>query len=700
MEKTQKILKRFISLILTFAISFGSYVFPVFAALPEDNEAPTVEEVVAAYDALKTQGKKVADKIDEISSDLNVSAAKLVAIGEAQAYLDELNETFKNTWSDPIEHETLKVITTEYNVITVIVDFKLQDLGITLTNETMKQQVLKDTYSLLQNYYYELEFVYLYLEQSKEYTALINEAGSKFETISSFIEKLDELEIAYDEDLYGTYAEQLATLMIADDDLEENTTKITKLINDLTVYDSSIKEILKNGLKEKFTELKDIVENSSLEGIEIDTIKSNIGIAISALDSTTYDLKVLSDDYIAFKGEYNALVHNNNISNPTTEYIDSVIADANKMLENASNLNITVEQVQIIQELINDNSNNASSPMSVESLTDRIENEGNLDLLSEKLISGELNYEILAAYADINNNHGEMIFNINQLYGLINGSNSSELAGHLDVAIKDIYASNGGYMDRLNSIKNDSQTDDERLQILNKLDLIKHSLEVLKDNQFIHSNNDELVTPITDKIAELKEKYSKSCENRLTSLVVNGIEMDVTKETYKVYVGNDVTEIKVLFEQTNKNSKVEVLNADNLKVGTNEVIVIVTAENGDVRQYTIEVIRAEAQVVTTTEVDNNEAVVTPLTNNTSNETVEEVVEEETKNTSDSATKYNEEIEEEGLSALTVFFIVVGIAFVGYGVYKIFGEKEDKKIDKAFEQPKANKNKPTPKKKKK
>ena len=45
MEKTQKILKRFISLILTFAISFGSYVFPVFAALPEDNETRTIEDI-------------------------------------------------------------------------------------------------------------------------------------------------------------------------------------------------------------------------------------------------------------------------------------------------------------------------------------------------------------------------------------------------------------------------------------------------------------------------------------------------------------------------------------------------------------------------------------------------------------------------------------------------------------------------------
>ena len=115
----------------------------------------------------------------------------------------------------------------------------------------------------------------------------------------------------------------------------------------------------------------------------------------------------------------------------------------------------------------------------------------------------------------------------------------------------------------------------------------------------------------------------------------------------------------------------------------------------------MEVIRAEKEIVTTTEnKENTEVVVKPLVNDTySNETVEEV-EEEKKNTSDSAEKYNEEIEEEGLSFFTVLLIVVGIALVGYGVYKVFGEKEDKKIDKAFEQPKSNKNKPKKKSNKK
>jgi len=676
MEKTQRILKRFISLILTFAISFGSYVFPVFAALPEDNEAPTIEEVVGAYNDLKTQGKKVADKIDEISN-LSVSAAKLVALGEAQAYLDELNETFNNTWSDPIEHETLKVITTEYNVITVIVDFKLPDLGITLTNETMKQQVLKDTYSLLQNYYYELEFVYLYLQQSEEYTVLINEAGSKFETITSFVEKLDELEITYDKDLYETYVEELATLMIADDDLEENTTKITKLINDLTVYDSSIKEILKNGLKEKFAELKDLATNSTIPGMDV--IVTATETSIGLLEADTYNL--LSSDYETLLNNYNNLLLDYEKDNNPEKYIETKTEEINNMLKETFGLNITVEQIELIGSLLNAS---PGEPTNVEDLVSKMD----ADDLSEKLISGELSYEVLDAYAQIINTHKGILDKVTEL----NSDLGSQFTAHIKDAIKnDIFGSDNGYIEALDSIENTSKTDEERLQILNKLDLIELSVEVSSDNLLDQNDIDSIISPIITKINELREKYSKSCENRLTSLIVNGIELDVNEETYKVYVGNDVTELKVLFEQFSSNSKVEVLNGKDLKVGTNQVLVLVTAENGEVRQYTIEVIRAEAPVVTTTEVKStNKATVTPLTNNTSNETVEEE-KEEVKNTSDSAEKYNEEVEEEGLSALTVFLIVVGIALVGYGVYKIFGEKEDKKIEKAFEQPKPNKN---------
>jgi len=697
MEKTQKILKKFISLILTFAISFGSYVFPVFAALPEDNETPTIEEVVDAYGALKTKGQEVNNKIIEINATNPApDSPKAIAVAEVKNYFAELNDVFGNTKSDPIEYETLKVITTKYNVITVIVDFKLSDLGITLTNETMKQQVLNDTYNMLQEYYYQLEIMIDYLEKSEIYTDAINLAGEKFDNVSQYIEILDELDITYDRDLYETYAKKLLELMVVDV-TDEDIQQATKLSDDLDTYTDSITTILKTNLLQKYNDFKTVLDNTTLTGTDIDDMKLYVNNAITELNSENYNLIPLSWTYFGASNHYEYLQYQNNASNPTTDYIDSEINYINELLSSISELDITVEQIEAIITLTNNQLLNTWI-YDVEELVSIID----ADELSEKLISGELDYETLSSFIELYNNNSDIVYYIDEIkYNIGNTQNTNinkdELNTYLTEKINNGIFGNGQYMNELSSIENTSKTDEERLEILDLIDLIEYSIIELKGKL---NPSDDSVSILTEKIAELREFYNKSCDNNLTSLTVNGIEMDVTEGTYKVYVGNDVTEIKVLFEQSSSNAKVEVLNATNLKVGTNEVIVLVTAENGEVRQYTIEVVRAEATpIVTTTETDDTiEAVVTPLTNNNvSNETIEEeVIEEEHKNTSDSAEKYDEEIEEkEGLSALTVLLIVIGIALVGYGVYKIFGEKEDRKIEKAFEQSKANK--PTPKK---
>lgn len=680
MEKTQKILKRFISLILTFAISFGSYVFPVFAALPEDNETPTVSDVVEAYGVLDTRKQYVIAAIANIDTTV---PAKAKAADEVNAYLVELNKVFNNEISGVDTPNTLKVKTTAYNVITVIIDFNdTTNLGITLTNKTMKEQVLKDTYNMLQEYYYQLELMINYLEKTDNYTNAINVAGEKFENVSTYIEKLDKLEITYDKNLYETYAVELIKLMsvnVTDEDMQQ----VDKLSTDLDTYTSSIKETLRKGLLEKYISFKTELDSTTLISTEIDNMKLYVDNAILELSGTTYDLQVLSGTYPNILSTYNNLVLENEKTTNPEGYIETKIEEINEMLKETFDLNITVEQIKLIESLLNANS---GEPTNVEDLVFNM----NADALSEKLISGELNYEILDSYIKYVNSPA----NIKQQVETLKTSlNSYEDVEKVDKAIEeDVFGLNGKYMEELNSIKNESNTDEERLQILSKLALMEDLLEKIKTEILPSTANEEtVITPITEKIEELREYYSKSADNNLTSLTINGIEMDVKEETYKVYVGYDVTELKVLFEKSNPNAKVEILNAKDLKVGSNEVIVVVTAENGDVRQYTIEVIRAEASpVVTTTEADDtDEVVVTPLTNNVSNETVEE----EHKNTSDSATKYDEE----GLSAFTVLLIVAGIALVGYGVYKIFGDKEDKKIEKAFEKPKANQNKPTPSK---
>lgn len=689
MDKTQKILKRFISLILTFAISFGSYVFPVFAALPEDNEAPTIEELVDAYQVLKTKGQEVNTKIGGINATNPAQdSPKAKAVIEVESYLNELNSVFNNNASDPIEHETLVVKTTKFNVITVLVDFKLSDLGITLTNETMHKQVLTDTYSMLQEYYYQLELMLDYLEKTDNYTNAINIAGEKLDEVSKYIEKLEKLEINYDRDLYEGFALELAKLMIVEV-TDEDIDSVNKLSDDLVEYSKSITTILKTNLLEKYKELDTLATtNIAIPGVDI--VKTNTGNAITALETTdTYDLLVLSDEYINNYNNYNTAILENEKNERPEEYIDSKIDEVNDLISETFGLNITVEQIDTINTLVEPNILNGE--LTMELLVKLMDQ----DELSEKLISEELSYEVLEAFVELYNNHREALDEINNLNSDLGSQYSTNI---VDAVENDIFGENGGYIEELESIENTSKTDEERLEILNKLDLIEFSVMVFGSN-FFPSSDDEAITPITEEIEKLKEFYNKSCDNTLTNLTINGIEMDVLEETYKVYVGNDVTEIKVLFEQAHENAKVEVLNAKDLKVGTNEVIVVVTAENGEIRQYVIEVIRAEAKaVVTTTENKTDDEVKTITLNNSVVEEVEP--EDEHKNTSDSNEKYNEEVEEEGLSALTVLLIVIGIGLVGYGIYKIFGDKEDQKIDKAFGTSKKTPNKTSKNKSKK
>ncbi len=686
MEKTQKILKRFISLILTFAISFGSYVFPVFAALPEDNETPTIEQIESEYDLVNDNRVLLQQEIDNINnlnpiptSDSGLGIAKSKAI----KYLEDLDILFNNTSSDPDMRETLEVKTTEYDVITVVVDFKSSaiDLGITLNNKLMRNQVIQDTHAKLQAINNELEGMTQFIKdaQAGEYFQHIIKLDSYKEQIDRYIEKLETLGIEINTiSLYNTYIEQLNSLRSAENNVTNFQSALELLENmnkylDDDINNTGLKQILKDNLLDKYTELKDLSNtNNSIYGMnEIITATSD---AIDSLNNDTYDL-LLSNDYETQLSKYNNLISK---SSDPKKYIDSEINKVNKLFADTFNLKITREQMELIDSLIGDNPS-FDIPLTIENLVENIDD----NELTEKLITGELSYEVLEAYVNAVNNYVDM-FTI--IVSLDNDFNTDpELMGY----IEEKFESNA-FLNELNNIGRVSKTDEERLQTLNKLDLIEYFAEELLQN------SPDLLTPITEKIEELREYYSKSADNNLTSLTINGIEMDVKEETYKVYVGNDVTELKVVFAKSNENAKVEILNSENLKVGANEVIVIVTAENGDVRQYTIEVIRAEATpVVATTETDNKEeVVVTPLTNNTSNETIEE----EHKNTSDSAEKYDEEIEEkEGLSALTVFLIVAGIALVGYGIYKLFGDKEDQKIEKAFEQPKVNKNKPTPNK---
>lgn len=101
-----------------------------------------------------------------------------------------------------------------------------------------------------------------------------------------------------------------------------------------------------------------------------------------------------------------------------------------------------------------------------------------------------------------------------------------------------------------------------------------------------------------------------SSDNTLKSLTVAGQEIALSEDQfdYTITVSNDTTEADIEAVLNNDNAKITSVSPVELEVGENTITIKVTAENGDVRIYTITVIREAAE----TEDDNNsEATVTP-----------------------------------------------------------------------------------------
>ncbi len=84
---------------------------------------------------------------------------------------------------------------------------------------------------------------------------------------------------------------------------------------------------------------------------------------------------------------------------------------------------------------------------------------------------------------------------------------------------------------------------------------------------------------------------SKSSDNNLKSLSVESVELSFNKDTttYNLSVGNDVKKIKINAEANNSKATVTGTGEKDVKEGDNKFDVVVTAENGDTKTYTINV---------------------------------------------------------------------------------------------------------------
>lgn len=129
-------------------------------------------------------------------------------------------------------------------------------------------------------------------------------------------------------------------------------------------------------------------------------------------------------------------------------------------------------------------------------------------------------------------------------------------------------------------------------------------IENLKDNQNLNGQNKTEGFSQMENNVQPSVKYNTINLSNTETVVYNGsrnnyletlsitnheINTEFSKEntTYFLTVSNDITSIKITATKEDSSSKVCIYGNDDLKVGTNKVLISVTAENGDVRNYRI-----------------------------------------------------------------------------------------------------------------
>ena len=179
-----------------------------------------------------------------------------------------------------------------------------------------------------------------------------------------------------------------------------------------------------------------------------------------------------------------------------------------------------------------------------------------------------------------------------------------------------------------------------------------------------------------------------SSNNSLSSLSVAGNEITLNDETteYSLTVANDVTTVDLEYVLASDSAHVYSIAApEELAVGENVITIVVEAEKGDKKTYTITVTREEA---TNTQEENTENVVSPVnyqedTNNyvdDSDDKKEEINVDKTED-DDKKTEDKEETKDESKLSRIIIIILILLAIAGL-IYLIFKDDDDEETKKA------------------
>ncbi len=104
-------------------------------------------------------------------------------------------------------------------------------------------------------------------------------------------------------------------------------------------------------------------------------------------------------------------------------------------------------------------------------------------------------------------------------------------------------------------------------------------------------------------------------DNKNIIIKVNGKEVVFNNyESEIIYLSYDISKLNIEYELEDNNAKAEILGNDNIAVGKNEVIVEVTAENGEKQDYIINVIKNDDPLNTEEKIDEEAGNLTPENN--------------------------------------------------------------------------------------
>lgn len=435
-----------------------------------------------------------------------------------------------------------------------------------------------------------------------------------FGVFSLEVKALDE-ESEINNDILNNYSDSIKFL---DDDIA---LVMGSLRNDLFLSDV-IKQIDIDGLVEDYNIYKVYVTDSDDNVLNDDSIiVSNMKLVFEVSDdyAISYNIMVVGDV------NNDGVVNNDDVTN----MVDSVLSDGEVSVINDINSDGYFNVLDITHTIYSITFNSwENNVISTDILTSKIDSASDVyvgdevevkytisgfDKDSINGISGMLNYDkSLLELIDvtIDNQYGYINDNGNFLYILDNYNSDDVLltlkfkaisVGEANVSINDVIAATSGI--QVNMDTNSVNTNivindyglggDDDVEDNNIVDTGNKYKDIVVENSNSSVNNSSSHIQYLANISSKNTvSYVKvSSDNYIKSLKIKGYDISFDKDTleYSITVSSDVKALDLDIILNDDNASYEVIGNEKFKSGKNVVSIKVTAEDGSIRTYTINV---------------------------------------------------------------------------------------------------------------